>query len=80
MAGEVHLHPRFAAPDVEVQRRAVQPLFTKETACKYLAVSSSTLDRLVRAGEIRALRIGGQVRFRPADIEAFLEAGATRER
>jgi excisionase family DNA binding protein len=77
MSAEVHLHPRFRAPDVEVRSRVIQPLFTKETVCEYLAVSPSTLDRLVRAGKIRALRIGGQVRFRPSDIESYLDASAT---
>jgi excisionase family DNA binding protein len=76
VVADVHLHPRLRAPDVQVQPVVIQPLFTKQTACEYLAVSSSTLDRLVRTGKLRALRIGGQIRFRPNDVEDYLESTA----
>lgn len=51
-----------------------RPLFTKKSLCAYLGVSQSTLDRLVSAGQLVSCRIGGQVRFRPADVEAFIAA------
>jgi excisionase family DNA binding protein len=51
-----------------------EPLYTKKTLCAYLAVSPSTLDRLVSAGKLAACRVGGQIRFRPKDVEAFLAA------
>jgi excisionase family DNA binding protein len=50
------------------------PLFTKKSLCAYLGVSQSTLDRLVSAGKLASCRIGGQVRFRPADVEEFIAA------
>lgn len=51
-----------------------RPLFTKKSLCAYLGVSQSTLDRLVSAGQLISCRIGGQVRFRPDDVEAFIAA------
>ncbi len=50
------------------------PLFTKKSLCAYLGVSQSTLDRLVGAGKLASCRIGGQVRFRPDDVEEFIVA------
>jgi excisionase family DNA binding protein len=52
----------------------VDPLYTKKTLCAYLAISPSTLDRLVNAGKLAACRVGGQIRFRPEDVEEFLAA------
>jgi excisionase family DNA binding protein len=49
-----------------------RPLFTKKSLCAYLGVSPSTLDRLVSAGTLVSCRIGGQVRFRPDDVENFI--------
>ena len=57
-----------------------RPLFTKKSLCAYLGVSQSTLDRLVSAGKLVSCRIGGQVRFRPADVEAFIAANQGVER
>lgn len=37
-----------------------------------LDVHPRTLRRLVADGEIRAYRVGRQLRFDPADVEAFL--------
>lgn len=51
-----------------------RPLFTKKSLCAYLGVSQSTLDRLVSAGKLASCRIGGQVRFRPDDVEDFIAA------
>lgn len=54
--------------------RATHPLFTKRSLCAYLAISPSTLDRLVGAGKLAAHRIGGQVRFDPDDVREFIAA------
>ncbi len=51
-----------------------RPLFTKKSLCAYLGVSQSTVDRLVSAGKLASCRIGGQVRFRPDDVEDFIAA------
>jgi excisionase family DNA binding protein len=40
-----------------------------------LAISRDTVYRLVRSGALRSVRVGDRIRFRPADIEAYLEDG-----
>lgn len=42
-------------------------------ACRLLAVSRSTLFKLTAGGALRFLKIGKSVRFRRADIAAFVE-------
>jgi excisionase family DNA binding protein len=39
-----------------------------------LRVSSMTVYRLIRSGELRAARIGKSYRIREADVDAYLEA------
>lgn len=48
-------------------------LFTVREAAVALSVSSQTLARLVRAGELPVVRIGSRVLFRPADLEDFVD-------
>jgi len=52
--------------------RRTRSMLTRESAAAYLAVSTRTLDRIVRAGELRAYRIGGHRRFRIEDIDEFI--------
>lgn len=47
-------------------------LLTVAAACQHLAISRATLYRLMGEGSIRPVRIGGSVRFRPSDLEAFV--------
>lgn len=47
---------------------------SKELACEYLSVAERTLDRLVADGEIRPVRLrGNMVHFRRIDLDQFLE-------
>lgn len=48
------------------------PLHDVEDVARLLGVSVSTIRRLVKAGELRAMRIGKQLRFDGRDIEAYL--------
>jgi excisionase family DNA binding protein len=41
-----------------------------------LAVSRVTVWRLVRRGELRPVRVGRAVRFRPEDVERVVREGA----
>ena len=52
--------------------RRTRSMLTRESAAACLAVSTRTLDRIVRAGELRAYRIGGHRRFRIEDIDEFI--------
>ena len=42
-------------------------------ASAYLAVSESTLYRMVRDGEIPHTRVGRNIRFRLVDLDGYLE-------
>jgi len=54
------------------------PLLTTEDARAYLQCTRRYLERMVRSGRLRALKPSGKfVRFRQADLDAFLESGAT---
>jgi excisionase family DNA binding protein len=48
-------------------------MFDKQGLARYFRVSTDTIDRLVKAGLLRAVRIGNQVRFTLEDVEAFIE-------
>jgi len=49
-----------------------------ETAA-YLAVTSGTVYRLVRSGELAHVRIGRSVRFRVVELNRYLEDRTSRE-
>ena len=51
-------------------------LLNRSEVAEVLDVSLKVLDRLVRDGHIRRLKMGGKVRFRLADVEAFLTGQA----
>jgi excisionase family DNA binding protein len=50
-------------------------LRTKKQAAKYLAVSEGSIERLMRSG-LTYIKLNGSVRFRPEDLDAFIEASA----
>jgi excisionase family DNA binding protein len=47
---------------------------TREVA-GLLAISAQTVRRLVRAGDLRAVRVGGSVRFRTDDVAELVRRG-----
>jgi excisionase family DNA binding protein len=52
-------------------------LLSREEACAYLRVSTPTLELWHRNGEgPKVVRVGRGVRYRLADLRAFVEAGA----
>jgi excisionase family DNA binding protein len=50
----------------------VTKLMTKREAADRLSISTRTLDRIRSKGEIKAVAVGGQVRFRPEDVEKYI--------
>jgi excisionase family DNA binding protein len=48
-------------------------LMTTREVLHYLRVTPRTVYRLIREGDLPAVRIGGRWRFRRTDIEAWLE-------
>jgi excisionase family DNA binding protein len=51
------------------------PLFTVAEVADVLRVSNMTVYRLIKAGELPALRVGKNYRIREHDLEAFLATG-----
>lgn len=50
-----------------------QAILTTEEVLGYLRVTPRTIYRLIRTGELPALRIGRQWRFRRSDLDAWLD-------
>jgi excisionase family DNA binding protein len=51
-------------------------LLTVDDLCEYLVVSKDFIYDEVRHGRLRASRIARQLRFRPTDVDAFVDANA----
>jgi excisionase family DNA binding protein len=54
-------------------RREIVACLTTEEVLAYLNVTPRTIYRLIRTGELPAIRIGRQWRFRRSDLDAFLD-------
>ena len=50
------------------------PLLTRTEAAERLAVSKSTIYRLIRSGELPAYKVGHQVRVAAVAIENYIKA------
>ena len=48
-------------------------LVTTREVLRYLRVTPRTVYRLIRDGDLPAVRMGGRWRFRRTDLEAWLE-------
>ena len=57
----------------------MEPLLSIREAARYLGVSPQTAARLVRAGDIDAIRVGRRrLLIDPASLRAFIENSSTR--
>ena len=52
------------------------PLLTVNDVARLLVVSRDSVYRLIRDGHLRPVRVGKRLRFRPEDIERYLERGS----
>ena len=52
------------------------PLLTVAEVASVLRVSNMTVYRLIKAGDLPALRVGKNYRIREADLATFLAEGA----
>lgn len=48
------------------------PLLDRHEAAEFLSVSTSTVYRLLRRGELPAYRVGHQIRLTQVDLENYL--------
>lgn len=61
--------------EINSQAIAAESLWDKQAVAKFLGISVKTLDRwLYENRGPRGLKVGAHVRFRPADVHAFLES------
>lgn len=49
------------------------PLLTVDDLCEYLGISRYFVYDQVRLGTLRCVRIARQLRFRPVDVDAFVD-------
>jgi excisionase family DNA binding protein len=65
----------IVAPPKVVRRDQDTTVYVEmlQALARYFRVSTDTIDRLVKANLLRAVKIGSQVRFTPEDVEAFIE-------
>ena len=54
-----------------------QPLLTIREAADLCSVSDKTIRRRINAQELRAIKLGGQWRIAPSDLDAFLRSRRT---
>ena len=66
--------PGFRPAAVGLARGAARLLSVREVAA-HLSVSTATVYKLARTGQLRHLRVANTVRVDPADLEAFIASG-----
>jgi excisionase family DNA binding protein len=52
-----------------------EPLLTVDDVAARCQVSTRTVRRWIKSGELQAIRLGRQLRVRPVDFESFLKKG-----
>ena len=58
-------------------RSELMSFLTTEEVLAYLKVTPRTIYRLIRSGELPAVRIGRQYRFRRTDLDGWLDRQRT---
>ena len=58
---------------------ATLPLLKIDDVARRLNVSRATTYRLLNRGELRAVRVGGQLRVDPAELEQWLRTSRLEE-
>ena len=60
------------------QKAALAALLTIKDVAALCRVSEKTIRRWIKAGDLPAARLGGQVRIRPRDLDIFIRDRLTR--
>jgi excisionase family DNA binding protein len=69
------LRARRRAQQEGLRMRRDERLLTVQEVATRMRVSSMTVYRLIKSGELRASRIGHSYRLRKAEVDAYLERG-----
>jgi excisionase family DNA binding protein len=88
MPGQMSLPLSTRSTSSKVSRsssEAIEPaarteMFDKQNLARYFGVSVDTIEGLVKAGDLPAVRIGSQVRFTLEDVDGFIHRHRTKER
>jgi excisionase family DNA binding protein len=74
--------PSLAVPGAVVESSDVSPelVVTQAQAAQRLRCSLSTIKRRVKAGDLRVSRVGGLVRIRIQDLDAYLNQNQNQEK
>jgi excisionase family DNA binding protein len=51
----------------------ISPVLSINEAADVLGIARATLYRLLRTGELQSVRVGKRRKFRPEDLDAYLE-------
>jgi excisionase family DNA binding protein len=54
------------------------PLLTVAEVADILRVSNMTVYRLIKGGQLSAIRVGKNYRIRQGDLDAYLQAGSVQ--
>jgi hypothetical protein len=62
--------------DEAIQKTGIRPLLSPEAAAKIIGVAVGTLEvwRCTKRYDLPWCKMGGRVRYRPEDIETFIES------
>jgi excisionase family DNA binding protein len=63
-----------------LEERFSNKLLTVNEVAEILRVSNMTVYRLVKSGQIPAIRVGKNYRIKESDVNAYLSRGTQRER
>jgi excisionase family DNA binding protein len=65
--------------NISIQEKTLSRLLNAQDVAAALNMGLSTVYLLVERGELPSIRIGRSVRFRPEDLEEFIESKAQRQ-
>lgn len=69
----------MTGPDSSRRERIdLEPLLDVGDVCEYLRISESGVYRLIRAGDITTVKVGGRTRIEPAAVRTFIAAQRRR--
>jgi excisionase family DNA binding protein len=59
---------------IESPRDGLEPLLSVKELAAYLGISESGVYRLLKAGDLAAVKVGGRTLFERQDVRDFIEA------
>jgi excisionase family DNA binding protein len=63
---------------VESPRDGLEPLLSVKELAVYLGISESSIYRLLRAGDLAGVKVGGRTLFERREVREFIEASRRR--